>query len=314
MWEQSMAQTIQLVNSAKTVSQPPAQVVALDPRPDGNESNDKKYIRVLQISNLLSRHLEIPQIIEAFTAEIASEIDFCGYEFNCADTATNIEHGLRAGFAACYRLNMQNQQLGEITLYKRTSFNSHELCELEDLLCSLIYPVKNALMYQVALKSSYQDPLTGLNNRTSMEKNLPREIELAKRHRQSMAILVMDLDGFKQINDSCGHDIGDQVLREVSKVISNAVRNTDLVYRYGGDEFVGGLAQTDIHGAVDVCERIRTCVDELNLDGCGATGRVQISIGITLVRHSDNFWSAFKRADKALYQAKVNGKNQIIIC
>jgi GGDEF domain-containing protein len=266
-----MAQTIQLVNSAKTVSQPPAQVVALDPRPAGKESENKKYIRVLQISDLLSRHLEMSQIIEAFMAEIASEIDFCGYDFSSADSETNIEHGLRAGFTACYRLNMQNQLLGEITLYKGTSFNSHELCQLEDLLCALIYPIKNALMYQVALKSAYQDPLTGLNNRTSMEKNLPREIDLAKRHRQSMAILVMDLDGFKQINDSCGHDVGDQVLRRCS-------------------------------------------IDELDLNGCGASGRVQISIGITLVRHSDNFWSAFKRADKALYQAKVNGKNQIIIC
>ena len=169
-------------------------------------------------------------------------------------------------------------------------------------------------MYQIALKSAYRDPLTGLNNRMAMEKNLPREIDLAKRHSQSMALLMMDLDGFKQINDGCGHDVGDQVLRDVAQVISQVVRNTDLVYRYGGDEFVGGLAQTDIHGAIDVSERIRSSIDELELDGCGADDRVQISIGITLVRHGDSFLSAFKRADKALYQAKINGKNQIIIC
>jgi len=92
------------------------------------------------------------------------------------------------------------------------------------------------------------------------------------------------------------------------------VRNTDLVYPYGGDEFVGGLAQTDIHGAIDVSERIRSSIDELDLQGCGAVGRVQICIGITLVRKSDSFLNPFKRADKALYQAKINGKNQIIIC
>ena len=176
-------------------------------------------------------------------------------------------------------------------------------------MCSLLYPIKNALMYQIALKSAYRDPLTGLNNRMAMEKNLPREIDLAKRHSQSM-----DLDGFKQINDSCGHDVGDQVLREVAQVISHVVRNTDLVYSYGGDEFVGGLGQTDLHGAIDVSERIRSSIDELDLDGCGTVDRVQISIGITLVRQGDCFLSAFKRADKALYQAKINGKNQIIIC
>jgi diguanylate cyclase (GGDEF)-like protein len=151
-------------------------------------------------------------------------------------------------------------------------------------MCALIYPQKNALMYQIALKSAYRDPLTGLNNRTSMEKYLPREIDLAKRHSQSMALLVMDLDGFKQINDQCGHDVGDHVLREVGQVISHVVRNTDLVYRYGGDEFVGGLAQTDLHGAIDVCERIRASIDELDLKDYGVNRKVQVSIGITLVR------------------------------
>ena len=137
---------------------------------------------------------------------------------------------------------------------------------------------------------------------------------MAKRHRQAMAILVMDLDGFKEVNDNCGHDCGDQVLREVGQVISQVVRNTDLVYRFGGDEFVGGLAQTDIHGAVDVAERIRSSIEGLDLSHCSSDAQIRMSIGITLVRHSDDFKSAFKRADKALYQAKLNGKNQIIIC
>jgi diguanylate cyclase (GGDEF)-like protein len=309
-----MAQTIQLVSSEKSASQVPAQVIALDPRRGNAAQSEKKYLRLLQISDLLSRNLEITQVIETFITEIAIEIDFCGYRFNCDDIDTSIEQGVIEGFNAKYRLKIQNRLLGELTLFKRASFNSHELCELEDLLCSLIYPIRNALMYQIALKSAYRDPLTGLNNRTSMEKNLPREIDLAKRHSQSMALLVMDLDGFKQINDSCGHDIGDQVLREVAQVIRQVVRNTDLVFRYGGDEFVGGLAQTDIHGAIDVSERIRSSIDELDLQKCGAVGRVQISIGITLVRKSDSFLSTFKRADKALYQAKINGKNQIIIC
>lgn len=309
-----MSQTTQLVNSQKTALQVPAQVIALDPRPGESTSNGSKYIRVLQLSDLLSRNLEIAQIIEAFMDEIAGDIAHCGYYFTCSDVDTSVKQGVTEGFSANYRLKIQSRLLGELVVFKQTGFSSRELCELEDLLCSLIYPIKNALMYQIALKSAYRDPLTGLNNRTSMEKYLPREIDLAKRHRQSMAILVMDLDGFKQVNDSCGHDVGDHVLREVGQVISNAVRNTDLVYRYGGDEFVGGLAQTDIHGAIDVSERIRSSIDGLDLTDCGDAAHIQVSIGITLVRHIDDFKSAFKRADKALYQAKVNGKNQIIIC
>ena len=92
------------------------------------------------------------------------------------------------------------------------------------------------------------------------------------------------------------------------------VRNTDLLYRDGGDEFVGGLAQTDIHVAIEVCERFRASIDNLELEKKGVISRAQVSIRITLVCESNNFVSAFKRADKALYQAKLNGKKQIIIC
>ena len=309
-----MSQTTQLFNSEKSISQVPAQVIALDPRSVEKEQGNRKHLRILQLSDLLSRHLEIAQIIEVFMAEIADDVNYCGYRFSCGDINATLENGVIEGFNANYRLKIQNRILGELTLFKRSSFNSGELCELEDSLCSLIYPIKNALMYQIALKSAYRDPLTGLNNRLAMEKNLPREIDLAKRHSQSMALLVMDLDGFKEINDGFGHDVGDQVLREVAEVISQVVRNTDLVYRYGGDEFVGGLAQTDIHGAIDVSERIRSSIDNLDLNAFGVNGQVQVSIGITLVRQGDNFLSTFKRADKALYQAKLNGKNQIIIC
>ncbi len=309
-----MSQTTQLVDSHKSIPQVPAQVIALDPRPGEPAGGDKRHIRVLQLSDMLSRNLEIEQIIETFMAEISEDMNFCGYRFKCDEIDTTIENGVIEGFNASYRLNIQNRLLGELTLYKLASFNSRELCELEDLLCSLIYPLKNSLMYQIALKSAYRDPLTGLNNRTSMEKNLPREIDLAKRYGHSMALLMMDLDGFKEINDEFGHDVGDQVLRGVAEAIRQVVRNTDLVFRYGGDEFVGGLSQTDIHGAIDVSERIRSSIENLDLSAFGVNGRVRVSIGITLVRHGDNFLSTFKRADKAMYQAKLNGKNQIIIC
>ncbi len=308
--------TNRLLESEKPLPQPQprAQVIALDPRSDERERGGREQLRLLQLSDRLSRHLEVDQIIAAFMAEIANRIEYHGYRFSSPDADARIEHGITDGTRASYRLKLQNRYLGELTLFKTGSFTGPELRELENWLCCLIYPLKNALLYQIALKSAYRDPITGLNNRTSMEKYLPREVDLARRHQQPMALLVMDLDGFKQINDRAGHDTGDRVLRETARVISQAVRNTDLVYRYGGDEFVGALAQTDIHGAVDVCERIRGSIEALDLESAGLAARVQVSIGITLVRHNDDFLSAFKRADKALYQAKLNGKNQIIIC
>jgi diguanylate cyclase (GGDEF)-like protein len=290
-----------------------AQVIAHDPRRVENIISNRRDIRVLELSDLLSRSLELEKIVETFSNEIKNEVPHVGFHYDFSEIGTSFSQGDEAVYSANYRLSVQNVSIGELTFFRDRSFSSEEICDLEDLLCALVYPVKHAVMYRTLLKSAYSDPLTGLNNRTSMEKCLPREVDLAKRHQQSMAILVMDLDGFKEINDNHGHDIGDQMLREVGQVIHKAVKNTDLLYRYGGDEFVGGLVQTDLEGAIYVSERIRSGVENLpsltDLPSC----RIKISIGLTMVKFSDSFDQAFKRADKALYSAKLAGKNQISV-
>lgn len=290
-----------------------AQVVALDPRRSEKVFSNRRHIRMLELSELLSRNIELEKIIEIFSYEIRKDIPHLGYQYECDEIDASFSQGEIADQSANYRLNVHGQQIGELTFFRDESFSSEEICDLEELLASLIFPVKHAVMYQTALLSAYSDPLTGLNNRTSMEKCLPREIELSKRHSQSMAILVMDLDGFKHINDSHGHDIGDQVLREVGNVILGAVRNTDLLYRYGGDEFVGGLVQTDLEGALDVSERIRSGVEALSNTTDLPTDGIKISIGLTMVQSRDCFKLAFKRADKALYSAKLGGKNRVVV-
>lgn len=160
-----MSQTIQLTSHGKFLSQGSAQVIALDPRPSEETEGSTKYIRVLQISDLLSRHLDIEQVVKIFMAEIADEIDYCaGYRFVCEDVEVRIEQGDIGPANAQYRLKKQNQLLvGELTLFRRTKFNSRDLYELEDLMCALIRPVKNALMYQVALKSAYREVFRWIN-------------------------------------------------------------------------------------------------------------------------------------------------------
>lgn len=291
----------------------PAQVISLDPSVEAAVAFGNGYLRSLQLTNRLSRFLDVDQVLQTFLHEVMGEVACCGYIFHAADLGNPLDSGLTQGFHRSFQLKLQNRWLGELTLYKSDRFTADEQARLTEALPAAMFPLKNAIMYQVALKSAYRDPLTGLNNRAAMEKFLPREIDLARRYRQSLAILVMDLDGFKQINDICGHDRGDQVLREVGRVISRVMRNTDLIYRYGGDEFVGGLPRTDADGALDVAERIRSSVESLDLSGNCSIDQVHMSIGITLLQADDDFRSAFKRADKALYQAKLNGKNQIIV-
>lgn len=292
---------------------PRAQVIAFDARRSERPDSGKKHVSNLRLSDLLSRSLEPSNIIEAFTSEVRTDIPHTGYHFRDPNMKTLVSQGEEGGFEVNYRLIIQDRQLGNLTLFRQYAFSDGDLSNLEDYLCALVHPLNNAIMYQIALKTAFQDPLTNLSNRTSMEKFLPREIELAKRHNQPMALLVMDLDGFKLINDSWGHDVGDQVLRSVGGVILKAVRNTDLLYRYGGDEFVAGLPHTDMKGALDVGERIRAGVAKLKLPGSKLTGKIKMSIGVTIVLADDILTGAFKRADKALYQAKQAGRNRINI-
>ena len=308
-----MSRTTPLANHDSQGLTATAQIVSLDGDSAVPVEFGHRYLRRLQLTTELFRILDVEQMIESFLHEIEEDVDCSGYQFHGAETDSPIEWGLIRGFKSSYQLEIRNRWLGELTLYKAKGFSESERRRLEEWLSVLLYPLNNALMYQVALRSAYRDPLTGLNNRTAMEKHFPREIDFARRYGQTLAVLVMDLDGFKRINDACGHDCGDHVLREVGQVISRVMRNTDLIYRYGGDEFVGGLPRTDVAGAMDVAERIRSSVQNLDLGNCCHINRVYMSIGITLTQREDDFRSAFKRADKALYQAKLNGKNQIVV-
>lgn len=308
-----MSRTTPFANHDSPGLEAPAQIISLDSDGAAPAAFGHRYLRRLQLGNRLFRLLDVGQMIEIFLHEIEEDAGCSGYQFHGANADSPIEWGLIRGIHRSYHFEIQNRWLGELTLYRAQGFSDTVLRSLEEWLPVLVYPLNNALMYQVALRSAYRDPLTGLNNRTAMEKHFPREIDFARRYGQTLAVLVMDLDGFKRINDACGHDCGDHVLREVGQVISRVMRNTDLIYRYGGDEFVGALPRTDVAGAMDVAERIRSSIEHLDLGKCCHINRVYISIGITLSQREDDFRSAFKRADKALYQAKLNGKNQIVV-
>lgn len=290
-----------------------AQVIALDSRKSEQVTSDKKFIKILQLSDLLSRTLEMSDVIDIFSNEIQDHIPHQAYRFVSERLDSPVSKGKVDRFSMNYRLTLHDQLLGELTIYRTSQFTTNEVCEFEDYLCGLVYPVKNALMYEVALKSAYEDPLTHLGNRTAMESFLPREIGLAKRHDSSMALMIIDLDGFKTINDTNGHDVGDRVLKDVGNILLEAVRNTDLIYRYGGDEFISALPQTDMQGALDVAERVRLGIGKLSVIENDIKLKVSVSIGVTMVLAGDDFSRIFKRADKALYKAKNAGKNRIIV-
>ncbi len=307
-----MSQIPRFVETPGIALKSPVQIVALDPRPDEKVESSRTYLRNLELSASLGVNLEVLPVVEGFVGHVQAELPVSGFQYHSDSLGLSASQGDRADYQATYRLSDNGVDLGEMTLFQQSRFSSVSLCELEDMLCALISPLRNAHKYELALKSAYRDPLTGLGNRNGLEAMLPREVELARRHDQSMAVMVMDLDGLKTVNDNYGHDVGDRVIRAAGEVIRNAMRNTDMVYRYGGDEFVGALVHTDIKGAEDVCERIRRGIENIGVSH-DINAQVHVSIGLTMLQNQDDFDAVFKRADAAMYDAKKNGRNQTIV-
>ena len=162
---------------------------------------------------------------------------------------------------------------------------------------------------------SLTDPLTTLANRKFFDAELDRAVAEAKAVYEPLALLMCDVDHFKAFNDRFGHLTGDQVLRLVAISVKQIVKGQDIAARYGGEEFAIALPKTALRSAIGVADQIRRAVmnKELMKRSSGERlGRVTISIGAALLRPTDTPQSLLDRADKCLYAAKRNGRNQVV--
>lgn len=152
------------------------------------------------------------------------------------------------------------------------------------------------------------DELTGLYNRRMFKELCNKEIGRAKRHHNVFSLAILDIDYFKNINDTHGHDIGDFVLKTMSQLCMEKIRQDDSLARWGGEEFVLLLPNTDLKEAVELCERLRQTIAEYNFS---QLPQITVSFGLTEFVPEDNIESLLKRADQALYAAKKSGRNRV---
>jgi diguanylate cyclase (GGDEF)-like protein len=157
------------------------------------------------------------------------------------------------------------------------------------------------------------DPLTGCMNRRSLETRLRSDLRQARRRGSSVAVVAVDLDQFKEINDSRGHPVGDIVLQQLAGIMKVTARDTDSVARFGGDEFVIILPDTGWQGALTFAERLRRCVDDYTFGPPDGPVSTTISVGVALGRGTDatSADALLKEADAALYKAKAAGRNRV---
>lgn len=206
------------------------------------------------------------------------------------------------------------QVLGMLVLdsNKLRSFSDDEVHPLESVAGICATAIQNAHYVERVKQLAYLDGLTGIFNRRYFELRIVEEIERARRFNGSMSVIMIDIDHFKKLNDEFGHLLGDEVLRQVSSVFNQHLRKTDVVCRYGGEEFAIVLSQTDPNYSLSIAEKLRKSVEEWSFPGVPRA--VTISAGAaTYPAHGTTRDELVKAADAALYVAKQAGRNYVCL-
>lgn len=267
--------------------------------------------RVLELSSVLQTTLDVEQQLALFFKAIQGYLQIDGIHYANADEGLDHKSGTTATHRATYNLTVEKRDLGILRFFREMPFTGKEVKLLENLLCGLVYPMRNALSYLAAVRLASHDPLTGVQNRLAMDRSLEREVDLAHRQKSPLTILVIDADYFKRFNDEHGHTFGDDVLKALANSAAATVRRSDLLFRYGGEEFVVIASHTAQQGGSLLAERIRRAVE--NIDTIrGRDVDITVSIGIAEMSIDDTAESLFERADEAMYQAKQGGRNRVV--
>jgi diguanylate cyclase len=207
------------------------------------------------------------------------------------------------GYAAAIRINLGSRRA--YTLWQQSEQMNKRL-EVEILHSKEL----EAELQRQALT----DPLTGLSNRRHYEMLFKREHERCRRHGSVMTLGMIDLDHFKRINDNYGHDVGDQVLKFVAEVMQRPLRHSDILGRFGGEEFILILPDTSLQQAESIAERMRQALEDDGLIQGDALIKITATFGLTQVRPDDvDIQDSVRRADEALYQGKRSGRNKVTL-
>ena len=207
------------------------------------------------------------------------------------------------------------EYLGAISIARHgNAFTGEEEDLLEYLAGQAVVSIENASLHETVERQAVTDELTGLANVRAFTSVLDREIERRRRFDHPVGLVMIDLDDFKRVNDTYGHQQGDEVLAHVAWVLREASRDLDTVVRYGGEELAVVLPQTEGSGAAQLAERMRRAIEGLHIPRVGASGTIEVtaSFGVASVpENGADRNELIAAADAALYAAKTGGKNRV---
>ncbi len=266
---------------------------------------------LLQLASALQKSLDVEALIGIFSDQLTSLVPHRGVQY------INDQAGIDeiAGETAKHRLDhplvLGKEALGELGVFSTKAFSVSEKQTVDTLLAGLLHPLRNALMYREAINASARDPLTGVNNRSSFRSVLDREVDLSRRHGVPLSLIMIDVDRFKSTNDKHGHIVGDLALKSIASCMLSYIRESDILFRYGGEEFCIALANTNLAGAGKLAERIRRALEILVVRTSGTRLHVTASFGVATLAEDDDATHLVEKADHSLYRAKALGRNRI---
>ena len=265
-----------------------------------------------QLISALQTTINLDELLPIFGNELLKSVEHSGFIFENSELNISFQNGVRTNHSCEYSLAIEKTSLGKLTFMRRKRFAESELETIERFLSALLYPLKNTLLYSQAIQSAHTDPLTGVLNRSTLQSVFQKEVSLTKRHHSDLSLVTLDIDFFKVVNDIHGHAAGDTALQEVTQCIEQTARESDHVFRLGGEEFAVLLNATNLKGAELLAERLRKAVQSLTIKHAENQFNLTVSMGITQYSGNESLEMMMDRSDKALYEAKSTGRNKVV--
>lgn len=258
----------------------------------------------------LQTTLDLGKILDIFAMEAARYIKFTGLYFKSKMVSQALRGSRKAKHERRFELKLNDEFIGTISYSIDKPISMRHYKELQRIHQTILYPLKNALQYHQAMQLAMQDGLTGLGNRRYFDEQLKRAMHNANRHHAQVGLVLGDLNKFKAINDTYGHNTGDQVLIQFANILRTCIRDSDSIFRFGGDEFAI-IVENASEYALDIIQK--RIDNSLKTNALLAKYQVGCSLGTTFMNRADNETTLFERADQALYRQKMNTSKRLSV-
>ncbi|RTE87510.1 MULTISPECIES: GGDEF domain-containing protein [Gammaproteobacteria] len=262
-----------------------------------------------KLAEQLQTTLDIEQLLALYGKEVQQTLQISSLTFAADELVFAVFGYVEQQPQHSAAIYADGEYLGQLVYSKASGFSANDIKKLNQYHQKLIFPLRNAMRYARVRRQAMHDHMTGVGNRLLMEEAIVRAKASQARFDIPYLIVILDLDGFKAVNDNAGHLVGDRILQRFARTAKAQLRGYDEIFRYGGDEFVLLLKDADEKSASQVFERIQLGMKH---DSMLAEYNIGCSAGAALMSNKpEEEQVLLNRADTALYEAKLSGKNKI---